>query len=58
MIRTLQQDIPFVKERVIGAITHPERYNLWDHVLQTYLDAKQPKDTVSREIAEENCPKD
>lgn len=58
MIRTLQQDIPFVKERVIGAITHPERYNLWDHVLQTYLDARQPKDTVPREIAEENCPKD
>lgn len=28
LLRTIQEDIPFVKERVHGAITHPERNNL------------------------------
>ena len=28
LIRKIQDDIPFAKERIIGAITHPERINL------------------------------
>ena len=36
LIKTLQKDIPFVKDRMLGAISHPERYNLWDDVLKKY----------------------
>ena len=28
LIRNIQDDIPFAKERIIGAVTHPERMNL------------------------------
>lgn len=30
LIKTIQKDIPFVKDRMIGAITNSDRYNLWD----------------------------
>lgn len=30
LIKTLCKDIPFAKDRIHSAITHPERYNLWD----------------------------
>lgn len=30
VIKHIQKDIPFVKDRIFGAITHPERYNLFD----------------------------
>ena len=36
LIKSLQKDIPFVKDRMLGAISHPERYNLWDDVLKKY----------------------
>lgn len=36
LINTLQKDMPFVKDRMLGAISHPERYNLWDDVLKKY----------------------
>ena len=29
LIKNVQTDIPFVKERMLGAITHPERNNLF-----------------------------
>ncbi|MCL2675892.1 MAG: tRNA 2-thiocytidine(32) synthetase TtcA, partial [Firmicutes bacterium] len=29
LLKKLQGDIPEVKERMLGAITHPERNNLW-----------------------------
>ncbi len=29
LIKTLQEDIPFAKERMLGAIYNPERNNLW-----------------------------
>lgn len=29
MIKTVSKEIPFVRERVLGAIKHPERNNLW-----------------------------
>ena len=30
MLENIKKDIPFAKERVLGAITSPERYNLFD----------------------------
>lgn len=30
LIKSLQNDIPSVKERIFGAITNPDRNNLWD----------------------------
>lgn len=30
LIKHVQKTIPFCKDRLIGAITHPERNNLWD----------------------------
>ena len=30
LIKTIQKDIPFAKDRIFGAITNPDRYNLWD----------------------------
>jgi len=30
LIKSVQKDIPIAKERMLGAITHPERNNLWD----------------------------
>ena len=29
LIKTICKDIPFAKERILGAIYHPERANLW-----------------------------
>jgi tRNA 2-thiocytidine biosynthesis protein TtcA len=37
LIGSIQKDIPFVKERIFGAISHPERYNLWDKAEERYL---------------------
>ena len=36
LVKSLQKDIPFSKDRMTGAITHPERYNLWDKVMEQY----------------------
>jgi len=36
LLKTIQKDIPFCKDRVFGAICHPERNNLW-------RDAKEPE---------------
>lgn len=30
LIKNIQKDIPFAKDRMLGAITNAERYNLWD----------------------------
>ena len=30
LIKTIQKDIPFAKDRMFSAIINPERYNLWD----------------------------
>ncbi len=38
LIRSVQENIPYAKERIFGAVTHPERYNLWDNAYQKYLD--------------------
>ena len=36
LIKDLQKDIPFVKDRMLGAIANPDRYNLWNNVLEKY----------------------
>ena len=36
LIKSLQKDIPFVKDRMLGAISNPDRYNLWDNVIEKY----------------------
>ena len=36
LIKDLQKDIPFVKDRMLGAIANPDRYNLWDNVVEKY----------------------
>lgn len=30
LIKSINAEIPFAKDRMLGAITHPDRYNLWD----------------------------
>ena len=30
LIKEIQKEIPFAKDRIFSAITHPERYNLFD----------------------------
>ena len=30
LIKSVCKDIPFAKDRILGAITHPERNNLWE----------------------------
>lgn len=30
LIKTIQKDIPFAKDRMFSAIINPDRYNLWD----------------------------
>ena len=40
LIKTIQKDIPFVKDRMLGAISHPERYNLWDKASERYHSEK------------------
>lgn len=35
LIKHIQQEIPFAKDRIFSAITHPERYNLFDKAYNT-----------------------
>ena len=35
-VKTLQKDFPFAKDRMSDAVMHPERYNLWDKVLEQF----------------------
>ncbi len=41
LISNIQEDIPFVKDRMLGAITHPERSNLQGYLLEKNLIKKQ-----------------
>jgi tRNA(Ile)-lysidine synthase TilS/MesJ len=36
LINTLQRDTPFVRERMLGAIVNPDRYNLWDNIVEKF----------------------
>jgi tRNA(Ile)-lysidine synthase TilS/MesJ len=35
LVKHIQKDIPFAKDRIFSAITHPERYNLFDKAYET-----------------------
>ena len=34
LLKEIQKEIPFAKERACGAIMHPERYHLWDGIAE------------------------
>ena len=34
LIKDIQKEIPFAKDRIFSAITHPERYNLFDRAYE------------------------
>lgn len=36
LLNSIKKDIPFVKERIHGALIHPERYNLFDKIEETH----------------------
>lgn len=40
LIANLQKQYPDIKERIFNAISHPERYNLWDDTEEKYLKEK------------------
>lgn len=44
LINDVRKDIPFVKRRIHGAITHPERYNLFDKVERHEIVKTKSKD--------------
>ena len=46
LLKKLQSDIPFAKDRITSAVMHPERYNLWDKIEQKYLDDKNSGESV------------
>lgn len=41
LIESIQDDIPFVKDRVLGALTHPERNNLFDKMQELLQNVNQ-----------------
>ena len=46
LIKHIQQEIPFAKDSIFSAITHPERYNLFDKAYEKepYWQAKKQND--------------
>lgn len=49
LIKDLRGDIPYVKEKIFSAVSHPERYNLWDdaygkYIRQAALSGNAPED--------------
>lgn len=46
LLKKLQSDIPFAKDRITSAVMHPERYNLWDKIEEKYLDDKNSGESV------------
>lgn len=41
LLKKIQEDIPFAKDRITAAVMHPERYNLWDKAEENLLPTKQ-----------------
>ena len=37
LVKNICADIPFAKDRIGAAITHYERYNLWDNIEEKYI---------------------
>lgn len=46
LVKRIQKDIPFARERITSAITHPERYNLWDKVEEQFSADKKSGKTI------------
>lgn len=43
LLNSIKKDIPFVKERIHGALIHPERYNLFDIIFDKLEENKKGK---------------
>lgn len=41
LIKDIQKDIPFIKKRMLGAVTHPERINLSGYLTKNNKDKKE-----------------
>ena len=41
LLRSIQDDIPFIKKRMLGAVTHPERINLSGYLTEEKKNSKQ-----------------
>ena len=37
LLKKIQEDIPFAKDRITAAVMHPERYNLWDKAEENFI---------------------
>lgn len=37
LLKKIQEDIPFAKDRITAAVMHPERYNLWDKAEEKFI---------------------
>ena len=44
LLRSIQDDIPFIKKRMLGAVTHPERINLSGYLTEEKKNSKIEKD--------------
>ena len=52
VIKFIQKEIPFAFDRMFGAITHPERYNLFDKFERQIDELKNIKKCDSKAIKE------
>lgn len=52
LIRGLNKDIPFAKDRILSALFHPERNNLWDKVLVCEREPSAPRQEQSLSSAD------
>jgi tRNA(Ile)-lysidine synthetase-like protein len=43
LLKDIQKDVPIVKDRIFGAVTHPERYNLFDRIWSNFEENKKNK---------------
>ena len=39
LLTHIKKNIPFAQDRLAGAITHPDRYNLWDNINEKYIES-------------------
>lgn len=49
MIKEITKSIPFAKDRMFGAITNADRYNLWDKYERKIIDRSKPKNDEKSE---------
>lgn len=64
LIKSIQKDVPFARDRMVSAITSPERYNLWDQYpvfdkkSRKAADDKAENSTKSDEITKKSGKKE